>query len=121
MTKNFKREEFACKCGCGEMRISPTVVLVCQMVRDHFKKPVKVTSGCRCKKHNEAVGGVPDSQHSPKGDELTHASDIQVEDVSPMVVSAFLDARFPNTLGIGTYKTFTHVDDRMDRAYRWSH
>lgn len=119
MTKNFRVEEFACKCGCGEMRISPTVVLICQMVRDHFKKPVRVTSGSRCDKHNKAVGGVDDSQHKVKGDEVSHAADVQVDGVKPMIVSAFLDARFPNALGIGTYKTFTHIDDRMDKPYRW--
>lgn len=119
MTKNFKVEEFKCKCGCGEMRISPTVLLVCQLVRDKFKKPVTISSGSRCSSYNEKVGGVSDSQHKVKGDGYTHAADIQVKDVEPRLVYSFLNDLFHNTLGIGIYNTFVHIDDRIDRAYRW--
>lgn len=119
ISKNFKQEEFKCKCGCGEMRISPTVVLLCQMVRDKFKKPVRITSGCRCKKHNSKVGGAALSQHVPKGDELCHAADIQVDDVEPRYVYGYLNELFPSSLGLGIYNTWVHIDDRLDRPYRW--
>lgn len=119
MTKNFKREEFACQCGCGLDKISPTVVLIGQMLRDHFGQPVKVNSGCRCIEHNKNVGGTPNSQHCLKGDDLTHAADYVVLGVIPIEVGKFLNSQFPNSLGIGTYGTFVHVDDRMDMAYRW--
>lgn len=119
MTKNFNIEEFQCKCGCGLMKISPTIVLICQMIRDKFNKPVTVISGCRCDTHNEAVGGVSSSQHKLKGDDLTHACDVIVKDIAPRYVYGFLNESFPNTLGVGIYDTFTHFDDRMDRHYRW--
>jgi uncharacterized protein YcbK (DUF882 family) len=34
-----------------------------QPVRNHFGEPIIITSGYRCPKLNEAVGGVPDSYH----------------------------------------------------------
>ena len=119
MTKNFKQEEFKCKCGCGEMRISPTIVLLCQLARDKFKQPVTILSGSRCRKHNTNVVGAKDSQHMPKGDELTHAVDIQVKGVEPRIVYGFFNDLFHSTLGLGIYNTWVHIDDRMDKAYRW--
>ena len=119
MTKNFKREEFMCKCGCGENNISKTVVLVCQLVRDTFKKPVTVTSGCRCSTHNIKVGGASNSQHLPKGDGLCHAADIKVKNTEPIEVYKYIDSIFPNSLGLGIYPTFVHIDDRISKAYRW--
>lgn len=119
MTKNFKEDEFKCKCGCGEMRISPTVVYLCQMVRDHFKKPVIIISGSRCRKHNTNVGGAETSMHMPKGDELTHAADIRIEGVEPRLIYGFLNELNPSMLGLGIYNTWVHLDDRLDRAYRW--
>lgn len=119
LTKNFKQEEFQCKCGCKEMRISPTVVILCQMVRDKFKMPVTIVSGCRCREHNENVGGAEESQHMPKGDELCHAVDIRVRGVNPVIVYNYLNESFPNTLGLGLYATWVHIDDRMSASFRW--
>ena len=119
LTKDFKTKEFECSCGCGLARISPTVALLCQLVRNKFNKPVTVTSGSRCTKYNKKVGGKDLSQHLLKGDEFTHAADIQVKGVSPLEVYTFLNGLFPNCLGLGIYNTFVHIDDRMSRAYRW--
>lgn len=120
MTKNFKVEEFACTCGCGDARISPTIVLVWQMVRDHFKKPVTINSGLRCEARNKAVGGVSSSQHLVKDfDNQAHAADGFIEGVPPIEIYNYVAKIFPNSLGVGVYDTFVHIDDRLDRAYRW--
>lgn len=63
ITRNFSRSEFSCKCGCGHDRIDGAVVDICQRIRDALGEPVRVNSGCRCPKHNKAVGGVADSYH----------------------------------------------------------
>lgn len=120
MTEHMNREEFACKCGCGLSKISPTVVMICEIVRDRFNQPVIVTSGCRCESHNKKVGGAKESQHKLKGDDMTHAVDIQVRSVKPEIVYNFLNGLFPNMLGLGLYKSWIHIDDRIDRAYRWN-
>ena len=54
--QHFKKAEFACKDGCGFDSIDLRVVKVLEDIRHHFgDKPVIVTSGCRCAKHNKAV------------------------------------------------------------------
>lgn len=113
LTKNFSRSEFACKCKCGYDTIDYELVVILQEVADHFDKPVKITSGCRCFNHNKMVGGKPESQHL-----LARAADIQVIDIDPSEVRAFLNSKYPNRLGIGSYETFTHVDTRKGKA-RW--
>lgn len=62
--QHFKKSEFACKDGCGFDSIDLRVVKVLEAIRHHFgDKPVIVTSGCRCAKHNRVVGGVQGSRH----------------------------------------------------------
>lgn len=60
---NFTREEFACGCGCGFDDIDPLIVTTLQRLRDEVQRPVVVNSGCRCRSHNAAVKGAPNSQH----------------------------------------------------------
>ena len=50
LTKDFSRQEFACKCGCGFDRIDPRVVDMCQVIRDKLGAPVRINSACRCEK-----------------------------------------------------------------------
>jgi len=64
LSRNFSRHEFACKCGCGFANINPRIVELSQAIRTATGLPVRVNSGCRCQHHNEAVGGVPRSDHT---------------------------------------------------------
>lgn len=61
--KYFKKEEFTCKCGCGLNNIDLKLVKILDELRTYFNKPIRVSSGCRCKSHNKAVGGVNNSRH----------------------------------------------------------
>ena len=64
-TKNFKLEEFRCKCGtCTGFPSLLDINLLknLQLVRDKFGATT-ITSGLRCVKHNKAVGGVSNSRH----------------------------------------------------------
>ena len=58
-TKNFKVSEFTCKCGCSFNAIEQRVIDMCQTIRDALGVPVRVSSGCRCEKHNKAIGVMP--------------------------------------------------------------
>lgn len=60
---NFTPEEFACKCGCGYENPDYLLVALLQRLRDEVQRPVVVNSGCRCRGHNEAIGGSSNSQH----------------------------------------------------------
>lgn len=76
---NFNRKEFICKCGkCnGDVEMYEELLEILQAIRNKYKKPVTVTSGIRCAKHNKNVGGVSNSRHL-KG----KAADIKIKGVS---------------------------------------
>jgi uncharacterized protein YcbK (DUF882 family) len=115
LSPHFQRSEFECPCGlCNtDPVVDHTLIEVLEDVRTHFDKSITVTSGTRCIYHNISVGGSEESQH------LTgRAADIIVRSRAPHEIVEYLDNKYPNTLGIGSYATFTHVDSRTKRA-RW--
>jgi uncharacterized protein YcbK (DUF882 family) len=122
-TEHFKSgtgDNLSCPCcGVGGLCISTLVIL--ELVRQHFGKPVKVTSGARCEAYNAELEGTLRSKHLVKEGEAppAKAADIQVKDTHPHEVYDFLDSLpFANLLGLGKYEEFTHVDTRGWRA-RW--
>ena len=112
ISKNFSREEFACKCGCGFDTVDVELVKVLQEIRNELG-PITITSACRCKKHNAKVGGGKRSQHL-----LGRAADIQGRDASPSKIRGWLLENYADSLGIGSYNMFTHIDTRKGKA-RW--
>ena len=66
--KHFKKSEIKCHCGgkyCSGYPAEPQEKLIraADKVREHFGKPMSVSSGVRCSRHNSAVGGVSNSRH----------------------------------------------------------
>ena len=114
LSANFKVSEFACKDGSDTVFISPGLVTVLQKIRDHFAKPVIITSAYRNDTFNKKVGGADFSQHK-----YGMAADININGVSPATIAAYVETLMPNCGGIGIYKSFVHVDVRTDRA-RWN-
>ncbi len=114
INKHFSRDEFACKCGCGFMAVDVDLLAVLTDLREHFGKAVKINSACRCEAHNKAVGGEDKSQHMHG-----MAADLVVVGASPAKVHQYLVGQYPDTYGIGLYKTWVHVDVRQDKA-RWT-
>lgn len=55
--------------------ITETIACMAQPIRSIYNKPIKVTSGYRCKELNAAVGGAKTSQHT-----TGYALDIQPKD-----------------------------------------
>lgn len=113
LSKHFTREEFLCPC-CKAGTVDPELITVLEDVREFFGQPVRINSGYRCEKHNKEVGGEPNSMHM-KG----IAADITVKEVIPSKVAAYLQNKYPDTYGIGLYKSWTHIDVRPKKA-RWS-
>lgn len=113
LSKSFKRREFACKDGCGYDDISQELVEALQALRDYFDQPVTITSGCRCKEHNERVGGAKASKHMEG-----LAADFKVRGVSPNRVYEYLTTTYPNKWGIGNYPSWNHLDVRSDGIWR---
>lgn len=114
ISRNFSRSEFECGCGCGFDDVDVRLVKVLQDMRDELGCPVHITSGCRCEEYNREVGGASKSQHL-----LGTAADVVVTGCTPSYVQQYLEYKHPDSLGIGSYSQFTHIDVRSGRA-RWS-
>ena len=116
LSRNFSSKEFACKCCCGQVNLSPRLIDGLQRLRDLAGEPIRITSGYRCPAHNTAVGGVPDSQHT-KG----QAADISIGRKTTAEIKALAEQIdvFADG-GIGGYPNhgFVHVDVRGHKA-RW--
>lgn len=110
-SKYFLDKEFVCKCGCGTGGINPALLPILDDVREKFGVTV-VNSGVRCAEHNKNVGGAPKSQHV-----LKNAADIKVQGVKPKVIYDYLNKKY-ESIGLGLYDSFVHVDVRGTRA-RW--
>ncbi len=88
-----------------------------QAIRDHFGKPVNISSAFRCAKRNTAVGGVSNSMHI-KG----KAADIYIEGVTPGEIAKYAESI--GILGIGLYESdgnFVHIDTRTKKSFWCGH
>ena len=115
LSANFKVREFRCRDGSDPVFISSRLVEILQDIRDHFGKPVTITSAYRTSSHNKKVGGSSQSQHL-----YGMAADIVVQGVRPELVAAYAEQLLPGTGGIGIYRKsgFVHIDVRKVKS-RW--
>ena len=93
LAPDFKVRELRCRDGSDTVMVDEALVLLLQCIREHFGKPVVITSGYRTAAHNAAVGGVKSSQHL-----LGRAADIRVQGVSVEDVAAYAESLMPSTL-----------------------
>lgn len=135
LTKNISRNELRCKgtnCdgkgnNCGSDTLDWETIQVVQECCDHFAQILHqpkvvciITSAARCLVHNirsvkdGGAGSTRNSQHP-----LFRAIDFVITGVSPKDVYAYLDKKYPNKYGIGSYETFTHFDSRTNGPARW--
>ena len=121
LAPDFKVRELRCRDGTDTVMVDEVLTVVLQCIREHFGKPVTITSGYRTAAHNAAVGGAKSSQHL-----LGRAADIQVADTDPLVVAAYAESLMPTWGGVGRYpvkagrtKGWVHVDTRPNKS-RWT-
>ena len=112
VSTNFRVREFACQDGSDPIFIDSELVSVLQKIRNHFGKPVTITSAYRTPGHNKAVGGTTYSQHL-----YGKAADIKVQGIAPKDVAKYAETLLDEG-GIGIYNTFTHIDVRATKS-RW--
>ena len=117
ISKNFQYKEFDChgKGCCSTTIIDEKLIEYVQRIRDHFGKPVTITSPYRCEVHNRRVGGATKSYHMQG-----KAADIVVQGVSSREVAKYAESI--GILGIGLYETsadgyFTHIDTRTTKSF----
>lgn len=125
MTRNFKIQEFECRCGC-EMPSDVYINIVklanqLQVLRDFIGKPIKITNAYRCENHNEIVGGVKNSMHI-----FGKAADLQVKGMTPNELYKTIDSLIDDGEmlqgGLGLYNTFVHYDfGYKGKKRRWNY
>ena len=120
LAPDFKVRELRCRDGTDTVMVDEALTVVLQCIREHFGKPVVITSGYRTAAHNAKVGGAKSSQHL-----LGRAADIRVQGVSVEDVAAYAESLMPDWGGVGRYPVkagratgWVHVDTRADKA-RW--
>ena len=121
LSPNFTVYEFRCRDGSDVVMIDESLVMLLQCIREHFGKPITITSGYRTAAHNTAVGGAKSSQHL-----LGRAADIQGAGVSVEDVAAYAESLLPGWGGVGRYpvkpgraRGWVHVDTRPNKS-RWT-
>lgn len=121
ITENFSKSEFECRDGSqmpyDVLQNIKRLAEQLQILRDYTGKSITVNSGYRSVRYNARIGGAKGSFHK-----LGKAADIVVSGMTANEVYLLIEEL--NTKGImkigglGSYKTFTHVDIRENRA-RW--
>lgn len=101
-----------------------TAVLLAQFAqkaRDHFNRPVIITSGYRPPKINAEVGGAARSEHLYDAPD-TGAIDFYIDGMSVTELQRWADKEWPYSLGYGAPKGFIHVGIRPGRPrVRWDY
>ena len=77
LSPHFCVREFRCKDGSDPVFIDTALAELLERIREHFGKPVTITSAYRTPAHNAKAGGAKFSQHL-----YGRAADIRVQGVS---------------------------------------
>lgn len=114
LSKDFTDEDFTCGCGCGRCDVDEKLVNALQELRDILKLPIKVISGCRCKKYDEKYKEPKDTQHING-----KAADIAVHGLSMDVLAGVAESVDSiKSGGIGVSKKWVHIDVKKGKR-RW--
>lgn len=95
--------------GSGQ-KMHPDILQMLDEVRDKFDKPIRINSGYRTEKHNDKVGGTPNSSHI-RGLAVDIACGSSVDRYH--LLNCLLDVGF-NRIGIAN--SFIHVDIDQEKA-----
>ncbi len=116
VSPHFGVWEFKCKDNSRVIVLDKALVELLEIIRLHYNKPLHINSGYRTVQYNASLkNSSPKSQHI-----LGKAADIWLNDISPKQLYSWLDSSYPNSLGIGIYDTFVHVDVREGKS-RWDY
>lgn len=116
ISQHFGVWEFKCKDNSRVIVLDKALVELLEIIRLHYNKPLHINSGYRTVQYNASLKNSSlKSQHI-----LGKAADIWLNDVSPKQLYSWLDSSYPNSLGIGIYDTFVHVDVREGKS-RWDY
>ena len=125
LSANFTVAEFACKDGSDPVFVDSSLAALLQKIRDHFGRPVVITSGYRTAAYNATLPGASKTSQHIQG----RAADFWVEGVPVATVADYAEKLLPGRGGIGRYpkdaahpsrKTgWVHIDTRPNKS-RWA-
>lgn len=106
ITKNFTDKELECPC-CGGLVFDDKFVKRLQILRDLIFIPMVITSGYRCRIHNEAISGSESSRHL-----YGSAVDVKNDSWSGAKKWEFVNEAMKLGMSVGIYKSWFHIDLR---------
>ena len=109
----FKLNEFACPC-CKKVMLHPKLLAKLVELRKILERPVIVTSGYRCPKYNQKVGGVISSYHC-----IGLAADVVVKGIELITLLEVCENLDFSGIGFYEKKNFLHLDVRPTKRVRW--
>ncbi len=126
LSEHFAKSEFWCRgqdqhtCNCGHsLKIWQELINLLEELRKLCgNRPLYINSGYRCREHNAAIDGVPNSQHClGTAADVARPDGLSFNDFKSCVEKLPFD-------GIGIYREsdFIHVDVReggVGAGYRW--
>ncbi len=125
LTQNFSTDEMACHC-CGEADMDEEFMKSLQAIRSEMQRPLKISSGFRCEKHNSEVsstGSTGPHTHARAADILISGADaVRLLDIARKygMTGIGLQQKGPHT------KRFIHLDNlgpdyAGPRPFIWSY
>lgn len=116
LSAHFQAYEFRCHDNTRVIVLNKALLDLLETIREHYKRPVSINSAYRTVQYNAQLkNSSPKSQHC-----LGNAVDISVKGVAPASVYKWLNEKYPDSLGVGIYDTFVHVDVRPCKS-RWDY
>jgi len=118
----FNTKEFSCQCNfptCVKQRVSRVLIDKLDLVRKEADQSLIITSGFRCRKHQEFLrsSGVNTVIAKVSTHEKGDAADVQPKDKNIKAFTLIAEKHFDS---IGLAKTFLHLDTRTGKR-RWNY
>ena len=113
ISPHFNLSEFACPC-CMRVMLHPKLLVKLIELRKILERPVYITSGYRCSRYNQKVGGITNSYHC-----IGLAADIKVKDINLIELLGYAEEIDFNGIGFYEKKNFLHLDVRPTKRTRW--
>ena len=118
MTPHFSASELQCQCGCGLAQFQRGFLDHLELLRRAYGRPMKLSSACRCAKHNAKVSSQAPLRSLHIGDKETrpgHSGTLAVDVVVFGMDKGDLAAvAWRQGWSIGWNKNFLHLDRRVD-------
>ena len=118
VTKNFKRAEFKCPCGCSKDRpLDSKLIYLLQSLREKIGKAIYISKGggLRCKAYNKKIHGYIYSPHLEG-----KAVDISAKHMKIIDLAREAKEVGFSRIGLYPYNHFIHIDTvRPYRSASW--